>query len=463
MPRGFYIFEGYAARRRDEATPGVFSLESQNLNVAALYFPEDAGRGGFSGFVATDEENDHLQSAALKILVGYPVNGIAPVNVARMHATPPAAVALAPALGRIYTTSVIRGLGGMTGGPFCVQRDGGNYYPAGIYLGESGNSTVRAIDGGLIDLFARAEVSGNGGENQTGGGITHSSFSAFGSSEVPGVIKVTLQPSGARNAGAGLRLKPETSYRLSGTQDTNLKPASYKLQLKSVAGFQVPAEQTVRIKGGGVNEITFTYLKNILPPSITSATTATGTRGQPLAYQIQATGSPDSYSLTGTLPAGLVFNSGSGSISGTLQQAGVFTVTLKASNAGGSASSGLTITARPSLLNQSASVPLGRPMDYQIAGSEGGAGVVYAASGLPPGVELSPSNGLISGSPLQVGIFNSSVTVSSGGVAASALFTLTVTATPLEIWRLERLATTSNTGNASDNADPDGDGQTNLD
>jgi hypothetical protein len=53
-PRGFYIFEGYAAQRAAEGTPGESSPESQNLDVAALYFLEDAGRGGSSGYLGSD-------------------------------------------------------------------------------------------------------------------------------------------------------------------------------------------------------------------------------------------------------------------------------------------------------------------------------------------------------------------------------------------------------------------------
>jgi hypothetical protein len=49
IPRGFYVFDGYATQRTTEATPGVSTPQSQNLDTAALYFLEDAGRGGYGG------------------------------------------------------------------------------------------------------------------------------------------------------------------------------------------------------------------------------------------------------------------------------------------------------------------------------------------------------------------------------------------------------------------------------
>ncbi len=260
VPRGFYVFDGYAAQRTVEGTPGTLSIDSQNLNAAAIYFAADAGRGGFSGFLASDAgDNEFLLSAALKTLVGYPVSGIAPANQGRMHATPPANAAFAWALGRTYTSAGIRGIGGMTGGPLCVQRDGGTYYPAGIYVGGTTRSAVRAIDSAVIDLFTRAEVSSNGGDNNTGGGITHSSFTSIGSSSLPGALKVTIEPAAAITAGAGWRLKSESSYRSSGTQKTGLNTGSYIMQLKTVSGFQVPTEQTVLVNGGQLREITFNY------------------------------------------------------------------------------------------------------------------------------------------------------------------------------------------------------------
>ena len=78
-------------------------------------------------------------------------------------------------------------------------------------------------------------------------------------------------------------------------------------------------------------------------PVITSATSVSGIVGTAFSYQITATNSPTSYSATG-LPAGLSVNAFSGLISGTPTSAATSTVTLGATNAGGTGNAALTLT-----------------------------------------------------------------------------------------------------------------------
>ena len=262
IPRGFYIFDGYATQRRAENTPGTSSPQSQNLDAAALYFIENAGRGGYGGFLASDlDNNEFIRSAAQKLWVGYPVDGIDPSNQGRMHATSPANVTFNPVIGynRVFITTDIRSSGGGSGGPLCVQYQGGSYYPAAIYLGGSGQTVVRAIDSQVIDLFGRAEVSGNGGSNNTGGGITHTSVTGTLNETQAGSLQVLIEPEAARTAGAGWRLKPETTTRLSGAQKSGLSAGSYVLEFLTVAGFPTPTEQSVIVTGGQLATLTFTY------------------------------------------------------------------------------------------------------------------------------------------------------------------------------------------------------------
>ena len=79
------------------------------------------------------------------------------------------------------------------------------------------------------------------------------------------------------------------------------------------------------------------------PPAVNSVVTATAAVGVAFSYQITATNSPISYNATG-LPAGLNVNTSSGMISGTPSQAGNFSVTVSATNTGGTGSASLTIT-----------------------------------------------------------------------------------------------------------------------
>jgi hypothetical protein len=262
-PRGFYIFDGYAAQRTLENTPGTSSPQSQTLDVAALYFVEDAGRGGYGGYLASDlNNNEFLLSGALKMLVGYPVDGVSVLDQGRMHATTPANLGFTAAFGRTFSTTAIRSFGGNSGGPLCVQHSNGQFYPAAIYLGGTGQTVVRAIDSQVIDLFNRAEVSGNGGQNNTGGGITHTSVTKLASA-LAGGVKVNITPAGAVSAGAGWRLKPETTYRNSGAQKSALKAGSYVLQLRPVSGYQTPNSATITITAGQLTTVNYAYAVNL--------------------------------------------------------------------------------------------------------------------------------------------------------------------------------------------------------
>ena len=282
-PRGFYLFDGYAAQRQVDNSPGNSSPQSQNLDVAALYFNESAGRDGFSGFLASDlTANEFLLSSASKMLVGYPVDGISAANQGIMHATAAANVSFTNPYARTFATADIHSFGGNSGGSLCVQHTNGNWYPAAIYLGGTNQTIVRSIDSAVIDLFNRADVSGNGGANNTGGGITQTSVSVFGSTANPGALKVLIQPTGAANAGAGWCLSPETSYRVNGAQKSGLNAGSYVLQLSTVAGYQAPTTQNVSVTGGQLSTITFTYAALPTPQetwrqTYFGVTTSTGT------------------------------------------------------------------------------------------------------------------------------------------------------------------------------------------
>jgi len=261
VPRGYYLAAGYAAQRKAEATPGESSEQSQNLDYAALYFLEEAGRGGFGGFLASEsmDENEFLDSTADKMLAGYAIDGIPEADQGKLHATPIFTNALSPAFSNTWTTLAVHGVGGCSGGPLFVRYSNGRFYPAAIYLGGSGQTVVRAIDRDVIELFDRAETSANGGDNNTSGGITHTDVAAFGSTNQPGVLKVIIEPEEARTNGAGWRLLPQMTLRLSGSERAGLTPSTYTLEFTTVEGFPAPQQTNVVVEGGKKTTVTFTY------------------------------------------------------------------------------------------------------------------------------------------------------------------------------------------------------------
>ena len=252
LPRGAYLFAGYSAQRTAENTPGTSSPASQTLDAAAVYFLEDAGRGSFAGYLASDATpNEWLASSALKTLVGYPITGISASAQGRMHATPLMNAAFTHSFGRTYTTANIRSSGGASGGPLCVQFEGGAYYPAAIFLGGSGQTVVRVIDSDLIEMFNRGEISGNGGDNNGTGGITHTSSPLSGGTAAGASLKVTLG-----NSSGKWRIGTTGTLQSSNVKLNSLTPGARTLNFTAVAGFLTPPAYSVTLTSGQLTTLT---------------------------------------------------------------------------------------------------------------------------------------------------------------------------------------------------------------
>ena len=132
---------------------------------------------------------------------------------------------------------------------------------------------------------------------------------------------------------------------------------------------------------------------------------------------------------------------GSGTATGTTSwsvgaialQPGSTVITVTARDAAGNTSSDVltvTVNAPPTLAsvaNQSSVAGLATTL--QLVGSDPNADpLTYSATGLPAGLSVASSSGLISGTPTVVGTYNVTVSVSDGQQSASRTFTWTVTA-----------------------------------
>ena len=261
VPRGWYVFGGYAAARTNDNSPGVSSPTSQNLDLAALYFLEDAGRGGFSGYLVSNPAGvEWLQASAQKALIGYPVEIVPENNRGRMHATTPQNIAFSSAGDRLFATSEIIGYPGMSGGPLCVQATNSVYYPAGVFLGGSGQTIVRAIDGAAADLINRAEITSYTGQNSTGGGVITITPSQNISVNNPGYLQVHLAPPSALRAGAGWRLQGTADYSSQSnfTEQINSTNAM-AAEFKPLPGWNLPGNQSVTVVRGQLTLYTAFY------------------------------------------------------------------------------------------------------------------------------------------------------------------------------------------------------------
>jgi hypothetical protein len=165
-------------------------------------------------------------------------------------------------------------------------------------------------------------------------------------------------------------------------------------------------------------------------PAITSAGSSSGTVSSAFSYQITASNSPTSFNATG-LPAGLTVNTSNGLISGTPTAVGSFSVTISATNASGTGSATLALTinasqqAAPVITSAgSASGTMGSALSYQITASNNPTS--FSATGLPAGLTVNTSNGLISGTPAAAGSTNAAISATNAGGTGTATLTLTI-------------------------------------
>ena len=175
------------------------------------------------------------------------------------------------------------------------------------------------------------------------------------------------------------------------------------------------------------------------PVTVTNPGSQTSTVGSAASLQVQASDSASgqtlTYAATG-LPTGLSINSSTGLVSGTPTAAGTFSVTVTATDTtGAQGSASFTWTVNPQAGNTvkvtnpgNQTTTVGTAVSLQIQASDsGGATLSYSASGLPAGLSINTSSGLVSGTPTTTG--TSSVTVTATdttGANGSASFSWTV-------------------------------------
>ncbi len=189
----------------------------------------------------------------------------------------------------------------------------------------------------------------------------------------------------------------------------------------------------------GTTQVTLTITVNDAPPSglTYSSNPAVYTKGVAITPNTPSNtgGVVLTYAVSPALPAGLSFSTATGVITGTptaITATAVYTVT--ASNTGGSTTVGLTLTVNdvpPSALKYSTNPAVytkGTAITPNTPTSSGGPVTAYSVSpALPAGLTLSPTTGIITGTPTAVtatAVYT--VTASNTGGSTTVGLTLTV-------------------------------------
>lgn len=257
IPRGTYVMAGYSAQRAADHSPDVSTGASRQLDAAVMYFLEPTARGGQSGYLASNlSTNTWLKSPRDKFIAGYPVEG-AGITPGLLYATPTVTNAFTFITGSLFSTTAMGSYPGNSGGPIFVRADDNSFYPAAIYLGGTNETVARAIDSQIIDLMNRGQVSGNGGANNTGGGITLTQ-TGLGTTASYGSIRVNTAPAGAL-ASCRWTISGDSVPRTSGSVRTGLAPGNYTVSFNAVAGYTAPTPATVPVAAATETLVTATY------------------------------------------------------------------------------------------------------------------------------------------------------------------------------------------------------------
>jgi hypothetical protein len=178
----------------------------------------------------------------------------------------------------------------------------------------------------------------------------------------------------------------------------------------------------------------------LAPPTITSPVNATGKQGYPFNFVTPVNGSPPfTFGAIG-LPDGLSMDPTNGVISGVPEVAGVFDITLFATNALQTVAAGdLVVTLADDIpvftCATNAAGQQGESFSYTITATNDP--MTFSASPLPDGLSVDSTNGVISGVPLVTGSFPITIEVTNAYGSDTETLTLALaTSAPVITSRL---------------------------
>ncbi|MGD0632573.1 MAG: putative Ig domain-containing protein [Terracidiphilus sp.] len=377
LPAGLTLNSSTGAITGTPSAPGSFSIQVKDANgiVASGTCPITIIAGpSLSCTAVTSGEVGVLFSSGAPTVTG----GTAPYTFS-VVGTLPAGLTLNPATGAVTGTP-------SAPGSFSIQVTDANNIVA------SGTCPITIIAGPSLSCTAvtsgEVSVPFNSGSPTVTGGTAPYTFSVVG----------TLP--------AGLTLNPSTGA----VTGTPTAPGSFSIQVQDAKG----------VVASGLCPITI-----IAGPSLSCTAVTSGEVGVPFSSgtpTVTGGTAPYTFSVVGTLPAGLTFNSSTGAVSGTPTAPGSFSIQFKDAN--GVVASGtcpITIIAGPSLsCTAITSGQVGVSFNSGTPTVTGGtAPYTFSIVGtLPAGLTLNTSTGAVTGTPTAPGSFSIQVKDAKGIVAS---------------------------------------------
>jgi LruC domain-containing protein len=153
--------------------------------------------------------------------------------------------------------------------------------------------------------------------------------------------------------------------------------------------------------------LTIIITQPVDPPVITSVLTRQATVNEPFSYLLTASGSGPVDLNVNNLPDGLSFDTETSIISGSPTAAGVYSITLTATNSGGTTTETLVLTVGtpPTITSPfTASGTAGDQFSTYTFTASGSSQISYAVSNLPQGLSFDPVSRTINGTPLYPGV-----------------------------------------------------------
>jgi hypothetical protein len=211
------------------------------------------------------------------------------------------------------------------------------------------------------------------------------------------------------------------------TVDTAIPPATYNL-----SGTPTESTSTNYLITSNILTSTattqFNMLVKVVAVPVITPETVSGGVGVFFFYQVSATNSPTSWSAT-SLPAGVTIDTATGVLSGVPTTVTNYSTAVTATNAAGSDTETITIDIVASLIAPSITSSLttiatqGDSFTYTITASQHP--TRYGVSGLPTGLTLNSSTGVISGVPTTHGVTDILISASNGAGTDTETLVLT--------------------------------------